>query len=115
MGTFITSSAATSRWLNKIRTKSEERNPSLLYSESNCWVSFKCPSTNRSAVYLQPQKSQIRLFTRLNPSFDGSIQPTPSSIGYAERYPLTFLIKYENSIDKAVELIIAFYEEDLRK
>lgn len=115
METLITSSPTTLRWLNKIKTKTEGKIPSLIYGEAKYWASFKNPKTNRNAVYLQPQKSQIRLFTRLDLSFDGFLQPTPASSGWAEMYPSIFLIRSENSVDKAVDLIVASYKEDLCK
>jgi len=114
METLITSSPTTLRWLNKIKIKTEERKPSLIYSESKYWASFKSPETNRNVVYLQPQKTQIRLFTRLDLSDDNGLQPTPASSRWAEMYPSTFLIKLEDMIEKAVELIIRSYERDIR-
>ena len=115
MDTLITSSPTTLEWLKKIKFRIEEKISSLIYGESKYWASFKSPETNRNVVYLQPQKTQIRLFTRLDLSFDRFLKPTPASSGWAEMYPSIFLIRSENSIDKAVELIIASYEEDLRK
>jgi len=69
MDILITSSQKTLGWLHKIKTKIENKKPSLQYSESKYWASFKSPETNRNVVYLQPQKSQIRLFTRLDLTF----------------------------------------------
>jgi hypothetical protein len=115
MQTLITSSPTTLRWLNEIKTKTEKKNPSLTYGASKYWASFKSPKTNRNVVYLQPQKSQIKLFTRLDLSFYDSLQSTPASSGWAEMYPSIFLIRSENSVDKTVELIIASYEKDLCK
>ena len=116
MDRLITSSPTTLRWLNKIKVEVEERRSSLIYGDSKYWASFKSPETNRNVVYLQPQKkSQIRLFTRLDLSFDNSLQPTPASSGWAEMYPSIFLIRSESAIDKTVELIISSYKEDLHK
>jgi len=115
MDTLITSSPTTLEWLKKIKLRIEREIPSLRYDESKYWASFKNPKTNRNVVYLQPQITQIRLFTRLDPSFDSSLKRTPSSSGWAKMYPSIFLITSENLIDKAVELIIASYREDLRR
>ena len=115
MDTLITSSPTTLRWLKKIKSKIEGEAPSLIYAEYKYWASFKSPETNRNVVYLHPQKSQIRLFTRLNLSFNDSLQPTPASSRWAKMYPSIFLITTENSVDKAIEMIIASYKEDLRK
>jgi hypothetical protein len=113
MDRLITSSPTTLRWLDKIRSEIEKRTASLTYGESRYWVYFKSSETNRNVVYLHPQKTNIRLFTRLDLSFDSALQPTPSSSGWAERYPSIFLIRSENAIKKAVKLIISSYERDL--
>ena len=114
MDTLITSSPKTLEWLNRIKTKIEKKVLSLQYAESKYWASFRNPETNRNVVYLQPQKNQIRLFTRLDLSFDSSLQPTPASSGWAKMYPAVFLVRSENSIDKAVDLIVSSYEKDRR-
>lgn len=112
MNTLITSSPTTLEWLGRIISKIEGEIPSLIYSEFKYWASFKSPGTKRNVVYLQPQKSQIRLFTRLGPSFDNSLQSTPSSDKWKNTFPSLFLIKSGNSIDKACDLIISSYKED---
>jgi len=103
------------KWLREIKFRIEREIPSLIYGEFKYWASFKNPETNRNVVYLQPQRNQIRLFTRLDPSFDSSLQRTPSSSGWKEMYPSIFLITSENLIDKAVDLIRASYNEDRRR
>ena len=113
MDKLATSSSTTSLWLNKIRSKIEKSVISLTYSESKYWDSFKSIETNRNVVYLQPQKTQIRLFTRLDLSFDNALESTPSSSGWAEMYPSIFLIRSEEAIEKSVKLIISSYEQDL--
>ncbi|MBA7497175.1 hypothetical protein ES702_07786 [subsurface metagenome] len=87
----------------------------MKYGDSIYWAFFKSPERNRNVAYLQPQKSQIRLLTKLEISSNSSLEPTPTSGGWAERYPSIFLIKSEDSIDKAVEMIISSYKEDLDK
>jgi hypothetical protein len=86
MDKLITSSTMTLRWLSKIVYEIEDRNPSLIYGGGKYWASFKSPKTNRNCVYLQPQKTQIRLFIRLELSFDNDLQPTPASSGWAGMY-----------------------------
>lgn len=108
-----TSSPKTLKWLNKIKSEVIRKCPSLIYREAEYWASFKSPKTNRNCVYLQPQKTQIRLFTRLNLSYDNDLQPTPSSSSWAESYPSIYLIKSETMIEKAVDLIISSCECDL--
>lgn len=87
----------------------------MKYNETKYWASFKSFNTNRNIVYLHPQKEQIRLFTRLNSSCDDSLRSTPASEKWAEMYPSIFKIRFEQSIDKAVELIIRSHKEDNRK
>ncbi len=113
MNILITSSPTTLRWLNSIKSKIEGKIPSLKYGDSAYWAFFKSPETNRNVVYLQPQKSQIRLLTRLEPSSNSSLEPTPASAGWGEMYPLILFIRSEDSIDEAVEMIISSYKKDL--
>ena len=115
MNTLKTSSPTTLKWLNNIKSKIERKVPSLKYGERKYWAIFKSSGRNRNVVQLQPQKRQIRLFTRLEISFNGSLEPTLSSSGWAETYPSIFFIRSEDSIDKAVELIISSYKEGLDK
>lgn len=115
MDRLITSSPTTLRWLSKIKSKIEEKISSLVYDESKYWASFKSPKTNRNIVYLQPQKSQIRLFTRLPLSSDHELRPTPASMNWAEMYPSVFLIRSESAIEKAIGLIVSSYEYDLHQ
>ncbi len=113
--TLITSSSVTIEWLKRIKSNIEKIKPSLIYGESKYWASFKSPETERNVVYLNPQKTQIRLFTRLNLASDNCLQPTPSSSVWAVMYPSVFLIRSENSIDKVVQIIISSYKEDLQR
>jgi hypothetical protein len=113
MDKLITSSPTTLEWIGIIKLKIEKKIPSLAYDESEYWASFRSPETKRNIVYLQPQKGQVRLFTRLDQSFDNSLKPTPSSSKWAETFPSVFLIRTKNSIDKACDLIISSYKEDL--
>ncbi len=116
MNTLITSSPTALKWLNSIKSKVEGKIPSLKYDDCKTnWAVFKSPETNRNVVYLQLQKKQIRLLTRLEISFDNSLELTPASGGWAEMYPSIFFIRSENSIDKAVEIIIASYEKDAHR
>ena len=115
MDVLIKSSSKTIRWLSTIKAKVEEKNLSLKYSESKYWASFKSPKTNRNIAYLQPQKTQIRLFTRLAPSFNSTLQMTPSSFKWADTCPSMFTIRSEDSINKAIEFIISSYEQDSHK
>lgn len=112
MATLITSSPTTLEWLNKIRSEIERTCPSLKYQESKYYSSFKSLKTNRNIAYLHPQKTQIRLFTRLDSSYDKVLKPTPSSGSWAEMYPSIFVIKSEDMIKKAIELVIKSYEYD---
>jgi hypothetical protein len=114
MDKLITSSPTTLKWLGVIKSKVAREMPSLIYKDSKYWTSFKNPETERNFVFLQPQKNQIRLFTKLNTSFDNSLQITPSTSQWAETYPSIFLIQTEKLIDKAVKFIIDSYKRDLK-
>jgi len=115
MDKLITSSPTTLRWLSTIKAKVKEKNLSLKYSEAKYYASFKSTKTNRNIAYLQPQKNQVRLFTTLAPSFNSSLQMTPSSSKWADMYPSIFTIRSEDSINKTIEFIISSYEEDSHK
>lgn len=112
MDKLITSSPTTLRWLSTIKAKVEEKNLSLKYSEAKYYASFWSPKTNRNIAYLQPQRTQIRLFTRLAPSFNSTLQTTPSSQRWSDTCPSIFTIRSEDSISKAIKFIISSYEED---
>ena len=112
MDKLITSSPTTLRWLSTIKAKVKEKNLSLKYSEAEYYASFWSPKTKRNIAYLQPQKTHIRLFTRLAPSFNSALQTTPSSSKWADMYPSIFKVRSEDSINKAIEFIISSYEED---
>ena len=110
MDKLITSSPTTLRWLKRIRSEIEEKVPSLKYKETKHYAPFWFPEKNKNLAQINPQKSQIRVFLRLDPSYDPQLQPTPSTSGYAESYPSLFLIRDESMIGKAIELIISSYE-----
>ena len=115
MDKLITSSPTTLRWFSTIKVKVQEKNLSLKYSEEKYYASFWSPKTNRNIAYLQPQKTQIRLFTRLAPSFNSTLQTTPSSSKWADMYSSIFKVRSEDSINKAIEFIISSYEQDSHK
>ena len=112
MNTLITSSPTTLKWLNSIKSKIEGKVPSLKYGEKKFWATFKSPEKNRNVVMLQPQKSQIRLFTKLEICSNSSLEPAPTSREWKETYPSIYFIRSEDTIDKAVELIISSYKKD---
>ncbi len=113
MDILITSSPTTLRWLDRIKSEIKQKLNSLRYGEAKYVAFFKSPETNRNIVYLQPQKSQIRLYLRLDLSYDTHLQQTPISGNWAEMYPSFFIIRSESMIEKAIELIINSYEHDL--
>jgi hypothetical protein len=115
MDVLITSSSKTIRWLSTIKSKVEAKNLPLKYVESKYWASFRSPKTNRNIAYLQPQKNQVRLFTRLPPSFNSNLQMTPSSSKWEDTFPSIFTISSEDLINKAIEFIISSYKEDSHK
>jgi len=110
MDKLIESSATTLRWLKRIRSEIEEKAPSLRYKEAEYYAQFWSPEKNKNITQMNPRRKQIRVFLRLEPSYDPQLQPTPSTSGYAKSYPSLFLIKDESMIGKAIELIITSYE-----
>jgi hypothetical protein len=115
MDTLVDSSPESLDWLSIIKSKIEGKNPSLIYKEGKYWASFKSSETKRNIVHLHPQKGQIRLFTILAPSFDNSLKQTPCTGTWAKNFPSMFKIKSVTLINKACDLIISSYKEDLSK
>ena len=115
MDKLIASSPKTLRWLKEIRSEIEKKVPSLSYKETKYYAPFWNPEKNKNIAQLNPQINQIRVFLRLDPSYDLQLQPTPSTSGYAESYPSLFLIRDEGMIGKAIELIISSYENARRR
>lgn len=115
MDKLIQSSTITLRWLKRIKSKIEEKAPSLRYKEAEYYAQFWSPEKNKNIVQIHPQKKQIRVFLRLDLSYDPQLQLTPSTSGYAKSYPSLFLIGDENMIGKAIELIISSYENTRRR
>ncbi len=109
------SSAETLRLLRMIKTRIEERIPSLIYGEKKYWAYFKSTEKNRNFALFHPQRSQIRLFTNLPINFNNRLEESPSTKSWERAYPSIFLIKSEESINDAVELIIRTYEYDLNR
>jgi hypothetical protein len=81
MEQLVDSSATTLGWFREIRAAIERKDAPLTYGTSKYWASFKSGDSDRNVVYLHPQKGQIRLFTRLELSFDRELEPTPASMG----------------------------------
>ena len=115
MDKLINSSPTTLRWLKRIRSEIEKRAPSLRYKETKHYAPFWSPEKNKNIVQIHPQKKQIRVFLRLDLSYDPQLQLTPSTSGYAKSYPSLFLIGDENMIGKAIDLIISSYENTRRR
>ena len=112
MTSLVTSSIMTLSWLNRIKSEIERKIPSVTYGEGKYWAYFKSSQTWRNVAYLQPQKSQIRLFTRLDPSYDEDLQVTPSTSFWAKMYPSLFKIKSADMLGKAIKLIVTSCEYD---
>ena len=115
MDKLINSSPTTLRWLKRIRSEIEKRAPYLRYKETKHYAPFWSPEKNKNIVQIHPQKKQIRVFLRLDLSYDPQLQLTPSTFGYAKSYPSLFLIGDENMIGKAIDLIISSYENTRRR
>jgi len=115
MDTLVDSSPTTLEWLSIIKSNIEGKIPSLIYDEHKYWASFKSSETKRKIVHLHPQKGQIRLFTILDQSFDDSLERAPNTGTWAKNFPSMFKIKSVALINKACDLIMSSYQEDLYK
>ncbi len=112
MDTLVKSSPKTLDWLNKIKTIVEGRIKSLRYEPKKYWAIFKSKGTNRDVCQLNPQVNQIRLLTKLHPSDDYELEPSPATGEWFETYPSLFVVESEQDIDKAIELIISSWIRD---
>jgi len=111
MNELLTSSEETLRLLNRIIEAIKEKIPSITYKKGRYWVSLKSPETQKNFVYFHPQKHQIRLFTPLDPFYDRVLKPAPSTKGWLKELPSIFIIKSDEDIERAINLIIASYEK----
>ncbi len=111
--TLVESSPETLRWLKKLRDMVEKRIPSLEYGESKYYAFLKSADRGRNVVMLNPRMTHIRLFTRLGPSSDSDLTATPSTSRWEGQYPSMFVIRSEDSIEKAANLIEKSYQFDL--
>jgi hypothetical protein len=112
MNTLVQSSEKTLLWLSKIR-EIVEKNPLLIYNkEGKYWASFKNTITNKNIVYLHPQKNQIRLFTQIDPINNNILELTPSTGRWKKHFPSIFIIRNEDRISFASNLIIKSYSVD---
>lgn len=111
MNKLLTSSEKTSQWLNKIIAIIKEKIPTVVYKKSKYWVSLKSSYTKKNFVNLQTRKNHIVLLTTLNDNYSNDLKSATSSGSWKKEFPSKFLIKSEKDIEKAVELIIASYEE----
>lgn len=96
------SSPTTRTWLQQLRDDLEE----FEYGETKYYAAFRTRSPRAVAAYLNPSKRGIRLFLRLDPGLDTTLQPTPSTSSWAERFPAVFPIKSEQDIPTARGLIL---------
>ena len=112
MDKLITSSSITRQWLNNIVSEVKKRISSVRYKESKHYASLKNSATGKIFVHLNPQPHQIRLFTPLDQLYDTVLRPSRS--GW-KHFLSVFVIKSEDMIDKAIDLIISSYEEDCHR
>jgi len=97
----IQSSPTTRSWLQRLR----DGLPELAYSESTYYAAFKTGAPRKTLAYLNPAKRGIRLFLPLDLGDDTRLRPTPSTSGWAKRFPSVFRISSEDDLATATELI----------
>ena len=99
--TLVQSSPTTRSWLRKLR----ESLPTLEYSESKYWASFKTESPRRAIANLNPAKRSLRLFLTLDPRGEPDLRQTPSTDSWALRFPSIFQIAGDGDLTRAEQLI----------
>jgi 5-methylcytosine-specific restriction endonuclease McrA len=99
--TLVQSSPVTRSWLQHLR----DRLPDFGYSEARYYAAFRTERPRRVVAYLNPAKRSIRLFLPFKPDTGAGLQPTPSTSGWASRFPSVFPIAGEQDLPAAAGLI----------
>jgi hypothetical protein len=100
--TLVQASPTTRRWLQSLR----DRLPQFEYREVKYWASFRSESPRRAVAYLNPAQQSIRLFLALDPGDEAALEPSPSTVSWAARFPSVFRIADEKDLSTATRLIL---------
>ena len=104
MDKLITSSEKTLQWLDEIKHMLEKKD--FCFREGKYWSNFISIDENKSVCQVQPQKNQIRILLKVEPSHNKKTELTPCTGHWAEYFPSVFTVKDKKDLEKAVELII---------
>jgi 5-methylcytosine-specific restriction endonuclease McrA len=99
--TLVQSSPATRSWRQNLR----DRLLLLQYNEVKYWASFRTETPRRVVAYANPSKLGVRVFLTLGPSSESDLMQTPSTSGWATRFPSVFQISGEQDLARAEQLI----------
>jgi 5-methylcytosine-specific restriction endonuclease McrA len=100
--TLVQSSPTTRSWLLILR----DRLPQLEYSETKYWAAFKTVPPQKTVAYLDPRQASVRVFLGLIPGSEPDLQPTPSTKGWAARFPSIFQVTDKQDLTEATRLIL---------
>jgi hypothetical protein len=109
--TLVQASPETRLWLQHLR----DRLPHLEYREAGYYATFRGKPLHGVLAYLNPAKRSIRLFLPLDSGDDPLLRPTPSTRGWAERFPSVFRIAGENDLPEAARLIAKSYTDAMER
>jgi len=109
MSTLIDSSRLTRDWLTKIKVGVDSHVPSIIYDEVKYWAKFKNPNSNRVIAWLNPSKSSVRLFLKLDPDLEPDIKKSTSQW---KNFPSIYRIDSENKVSRAIELVVLSFQYD---
>jgi hypothetical protein len=102
----VDSSPTTRRWLEQIKSEVKKKLPSVRCEDKIHYCPFNNPETDRNFVQLHPQRTQIRLFTKLPTDFDSELKQSPATGSWQKSFPSLFIIKSENDKEKGIRLIM---------
>ncbi len=111
--TLAQSSPLTREWINRIRIGVVNLIPTIQFEEVKYYAKFISAERNRVIAYLNPIKRNIRLFLRIDMDQEIDIDQTPSSSDWAETFPSIYNIDSIEKIERAIELIVFSYQNNL--
>jgi len=99
------SSPKTDEWVQLIYQTLKKFHPHLKFAESKHWVTFMPSVSSKTVIHMNPNKNTIRVFLPFEPSYDRVLVTTPSTRGWARKYPSVFTIRDRSDLQKCVDLI----------
>ncbi|MBD3214409.1 MAG: hypothetical protein GF311_17490 [Candidatus Lokiarchaeota archaeon] len=100
-------------WLKIIKKRIEERNSGVFYSEKKYWVKFESLEEDRAIAWIQANKKSLRLFLKLDYNIYNDLNESPCTQNWGKSFPSVYKISSAEQINRAIELILESYFNDL--